>query len=163
MAWTTPKTMGSELGTSADWNTHVRDNLLDLHRRTTAELEYIPGNQTTTSTTYTNLATVGPSATCTVGTTGLVLVILYAAISNTNGSTAGYMSVELSGAVSEAASDANSLAYSSFASGAGHRGSAVIPMTPAGPGTITFTAKYRTDGGTATFGDRRIVVIPLGA
>ena len=27
MAWTAPKTMGAEAGTSADWNTHVRDNL----------------------------------------------------------------------------------------------------------------------------------------
>ena len=27
MAWTLPKTMGSEAGVSADWNTYVRDNL----------------------------------------------------------------------------------------------------------------------------------------
>lgn len=28
--WTTPKTMGAEVGTSTDWNTHVRDNLMHL-------------------------------------------------------------------------------------------------------------------------------------
>jgi len=31
LAWTTPKTMGSEIGTSSDWNTYVRDNELYLY------------------------------------------------------------------------------------------------------------------------------------
>ena len=30
MTWTAPKTMGSEIGTSSDWNTYVRDNELYL-------------------------------------------------------------------------------------------------------------------------------------
>lgn len=31
MSWTSPKTMGSEVGTSSDWNTYVRDNELYLY------------------------------------------------------------------------------------------------------------------------------------
>lgn len=31
MTWTSPKTMGSEIGTSSDWNTYVRDNELYLY------------------------------------------------------------------------------------------------------------------------------------
>jgi len=39
--------------------------------------------------------------------------------------------------------------------------SATFYVTGLTPGTYTFTAKYRTTGGTATFANRNIIVQPL--
>jgi len=117
--------------------------------------------QTTTSVTYTDLATSGPAVTVTTGTK--VLVIISAGeMRNQNSSGECDMSFAVSGATTTAAADATSVGITSAASNETFRptGAFVITVTA---GSNTFTAKYRVGGGTGVFANRRISVINLGS
>jgi len=117
--------------------------------------------QTTTSVTYTDLATSGPAVTVTTGTK--VLVIISAGeMRNQNSSGECDMSFAVSGATTIAAADATSVGITSAASNETFRptGAFVITVTA---GSNTFTAKYRVGGGTGIFANRRISVINLGS
>lgn len=121
-------------------------------------------SETTTSTTYTDLATVTDSVTVTIGSSGIALVLFSAAMYDST--TAGqYMSFAMSGANTQAASDAYGIfvrPYSTaFASQMGQFGNQFL-LTGLLPGATTFKAKYRSfSAGTATFLNRNIAVIPF--
>lgn len=119
-------------------------------------------SQTTTSDVFTDLATVGPAVTVTIPASGKALIILSARVSNTGGA-AGYGAIaSVSGAGlaadvaqlsmyagTTAATDAPTMSYVFYATG----------LTP---GSQTYTMKYRRDnGGTATFVNRQLTVIPI--
>lgn len=120
-------------------------------------------SQTTTSTTYTDLSTVGPTATVTTGTRALVIVTSRL----TNGTTQGwaYMGYAVSGATTVAATDTSALFVQMTNSSAGF--ASVFRMSAASivtltAGSNTFTAKYKiASTGTATFQDREIFVMNL--
>jgi hypothetical protein len=113
--------------------------------------------QTTTSTTYTDLATVGPAVTVTIGANGIALVILGAATFN-SGSDDSRMSFVVSGANTLAADNSR---CKSSSGAAGQDDSKIFTLTGLNPGSTTFTAKYLADSGTAGFLNRTITVIPL--
>jgi hypothetical protein len=120
----------------------------------------VAASETTTSLTYTNLTTNGPSVAVTVPASGRVLVIVTAQISGSTGNAAGFMSVFIDGAVVLGVADATSLRV---AGNNAVRASATSLFTGLAPGTHTFTAAYRLQGsGFATFAERNIVVIPAG-
>ena len=114
-------------------------------------------SQTTTSTSFTNLTTVGPEVTVEVKKSG-VLLILWADeqyVSTTNNT---YSSIALSGANTLSASDTQSLINGTTALfGAG----TFLLLTGLNQGSTTVTMKYRTTGGTATFRNRRMAVLAL--
>lgn len=116
--------------------------------------------QTTTSGSYTDLAT-SQSVTLTTGTK--VLVMLTAECTANNG---GYqfMSFEVSGATTIAASDTYCLknAISSNVTDDQQRHSAVNFLTVTA-GSNTFTAKFKQSGGNGIFQNRQITVIDLGS
>jgi hypothetical protein len=134
--------------------------------------------QTTTSTEYTDLATVGP--TVTVETTNRAWVILTAAMS-VSVNAAAYMSYQISGGTDESLAatqlgesdggdsrerepgDHFALSHDGLTSATGLRRSYVDVLTAAlVPGMNTFTAKYKVgEGATATFTNRSIIVIPM--
>lgn len=127
----------------------------------------ISTSESTSSATYTDLATVGP--TCTdvlISSSGRALVILSASIVCPN--KGGSMGYEVSGATSVDADLTRSLALSE-AEGLGTGVavaafiSRVVEASSLTPGLNTFTAKYyRTSGSTAvSFQDRNLTVIPL--
>jgi hypothetical protein len=106
--------------------------------------------QTTTSTSYADLATVGPTATVTSkGTRALVLWGLTQA--TTSGSCAS--SVAVSGSTTVAAADSHGTVGSD--GGRTSIGWALFTITP---GSNTYTLRYRVTGGTGTFLDRRMLV-----
>ena len=92
MAWTAPMTaVDNTIWTSSQWNTHVRDNLLETMagKATTAGRWFVSTganaiaervitqasvttSQTTTSASFTDLATTGPAVTVTTGTKAIV-------------------------------------------------------------------------------------------
>lgn len=113
-------------------------------------------SQTTTSTTYTDLATSGPAVTVTIGANGVALVSVSCNISNNVN--LAYMSFAVSGASTVAAAD--SLCISSTTSFGDYKGNTFL-VTGLTPGSTTFTAKYRASANTSTFVDRRIAVVPL--
>jgi hypothetical protein len=121
-------------------------------------------SQTTASTSFTDLSTVGPSITVTTGTSALVIITCGIGNSSNSG-VAMYAGFAVSGASTVAASD-TSAAYASYGAGAINGGSrdtvaTALVITGLSAGSNTFTLKYRTSAGTATFADRRIQVLPL--
>jgi len=120
-------------------------------------------NQTTTSSTYTDLATVGPEVTTTTGTS--VLIMITADLGDP-ANTAGLIraSFAVSGATTRAASDNEALIFAGAVVGGTDpitTGSRAVVITGLTAGSNTFTMKYKTSAGTASFANRNIVVIPL--
>lgn len=120
--------------------------------------------ETTTSASYTDLATVGPALTVVTGTRALVVIGCNMFNSAVNGISG--MSFAVSGATTRAASDDESFQHTSSTAppggGAQAEGTSVSLVASLTPGSNTFTPKYYSGGGgTATFRRRRIIVIPL--
>lgn len=120
-------------------------------------------SQTTTSTSYTDLATAGPAATVTIGDNGLALVVIRCRMASNTDNALTYMGVAMSGANTESASDtyaaqrrisdANSAGFETI--------EATFLRTGLTAGSTTFTSKYKVNTGTGTFDIRSIIVIPL--
>ena len=116
--------------------------------------------QTTTSTSMTDLGTVGPAVTITTGTE--VWVFLAGLLSVTGGAARAFMGVAVSGATTLAAATTN--AYTVYfgdpAYGEVNAGR-WIRLTGLTPGSNTFTAKYSTSVNTASFGSRLLIAEPV--
>ena len=113
-------------------------------------------SSTTTSVTFTDLATVGPSVTLSTGTTALVQLSALMTASAT--SAYAIQSVAVSGASTIAATDLRSTFVQSPSGsyqGMAGRGIVIGGLTA---GTNTFTIKYRATAGTATFEGRELFV-----
>jgi hypothetical protein len=110
-------------------------------------------DQSTSSTTYTDLGTVGPAATVTVGASGIVLIGWNVGFGTGNGLT----SVAVSGATTIAASESYALG-SGGVSGGLQLGRTYV-FTGLTAGSTTFTVQYRASTGTADFFRRSLWAI----
>jgi hypothetical protein len=124
---------------------------------TTPVAAYVSASQSTTSTSYTDLATAGPAVTLTTGTTALVTIsgVLLA------GATSAYslMAFAISGATTRSASDIEGGLFLQSASGSQQIGaSRSFIVTGLTAGTNTFTCKYRVTASTGFFEGRQISV-----
>ncbi len=187
MAWTTPMTAASNATfTAAEFNAHVRDNLLETEpaKSTTPDAYFVstaantitqrtPSSQvvntmqTTSSTSYTNLTTTGPVVTVTTGTAALVL--FSAGMANTSSDAQMVVSVAVSGATTVAESDTWAIMTDGMAPWGNpnepadqhnRRGSVKI-FTGLNAGSNTFTMKYKVGSGTGRFRYRELIVYPL--
>lgn len=162
MAWTIPRTWtAGEMVDAAVMNAHVRDNFKAL----VPQHAFVTTSQTTASTTYTDLATVGPAVTIAITTACYVFV--GAQISNNTSGSSSVMSyvVRNSGDTTDviAASDDWSTnrrgegVSEFYASGYLSRQGSV------GTGTFIFRAKYKiVSASTGTFRYRWLMVFPVG-
>jgi len=163
--------------TAAEFNTYVRDNLntspaaiatvasqifvatgVNAIAARTITGASVSTLETTTSASFTDLATGGPAVTVTTGPSALVF--LTAKVLNSAG-VSSFMGHAVSGATTIAADDTNALIVDP---GVGNQVRTTVLAFRSGdltPGSNTFTSKYRVDSGTGTFVNRRIVVIPL--
>lgn len=181
MAWSAPMTaVINNVWTSAQWNTYVRDNMLEtaaakaataggyfvatganaIAQRTSGGA-VVATAQTTTSATYTDLATTGPSVTATTGTQALVF--LQAAMSiDVNESWVG-CSFAVSGATTISAGNSWAVSLDGVpANNTVRRGvSRLVTGLTAGSNTFTMKYKVATAGNTGTFQYRELIVIPL--
>lgn len=177
MAWSAPMTaVASSVFTAAQFNTFLRDNLNETApaKATTAGSHFavsglneiveriavsasVLTSETTTGTTFTDLATPGPAVT--VETGPCALVIVHGSMENT-GTGSSRMAYDISGDTTIAAADNRGVGVFGVA-GAGAIHSGVAWHAELTPGTNTFTAKYRVSAGTGTFLSRRIVVVPM--
>lgn len=167
--------VASSVFTAAQFNTFIRDNLNEtgpakaatagghfavsgpneISERFSATAAVLT-SETTTSTSFTDLATVGPSVT--VETGPLAFIIVHGAMENT-GAGSSRMGYDVSGATTLAAADNRGIGvYGVAGAGVITSGVSLLTLTP---GTNTFTSKYRVGSGTGTFLSRRIVVFPL--
>lgn len=156
MAYTTPTTKSSGQGvSSAEWNALAND------------ISFLAGTQaaetgaggTTSSTTFADLATVGPTVSLETGAKALVLLSSVSDHPTVGAYTV--MSFAVSGATTLAAADGRAVYRQQWVASSEGMISGFVVLTTLTPGVNTFTAKYRVDGGTGTFLWRRLAVIPL--
>jgi hypothetical protein len=128
-----------------------------------AQTANVATDETTTSTTFTDLTTPGPAVTVTIGASGLALVGLFAQTYNTVSGGQTYMGYAISGATTASAGNTNVVftqqnSTTPFVQGA----SGIFLATGLNPGSTTFTAKYdQQNSGTGHWSNRTIFVIPL--
>lgn len=179
MTWTAPMTaVANTVFTAAQFNTHIRDNFNETApaKATTAGTMFIASgansiverfpstaavttSESTGGTGYGNLATPGPAVTVNTGTKAIVAVT--SIVQNSTASQNSYASYAVSGASSIAATDDRAVIITAAATNQTLRGAAVYMETGLTAGSNTFTMQYRVTGGTGSFQNRRIVVIPL--
>lgn len=122
-----------------------------------SQIAEITTSQTTTSTSYTDLATVGPSVTVNIGANGMALVCIFSIMTN-SGAGINYAGVEVSGASSVSPTNVNACRNTGTSTIGASR---TFLQTGLTPGSNTFTMKYNVNSGTGTFFNRSISVIPL--
>lgn len=180
MAWTTPMTfVASTVLTAAQLNTFLRDNFMETEpaKATTPGgimistglneiVERAGGSQNietdeeTVSTTYADLGTVGPRVT--VNTATRAFIFITAAIKINADNVTANMSVEVSGATNQLATDVGSLMVDGIVKDKEMRIGICNFFENLTPGDNTFTAKYKVVSGTrTTFSDRNLTVIPF--
>lgn len=181
MAWTAPMTaVAGAAWTAAQFNAHIRDNLLEtapgkattatahfvasganaIVQRTSSQ-DFITTSQPSSSTGFTDLATVGPTVTVTTGTQALVVWGCRSHNDTANGF--AYMSVAISGATTLAAADDNSYLTRQTSATVNQwlQGGQVKLFTGLTAGSNTFTAKYRVSANQGTWDNRHLMVFPL--
>jgi hypothetical protein len=114
--------------------------------------------------TYGDLATTTDQVTVNVGASGMLLVNIYAGavtVNLTGG--VGLMSFALSGANTQAATDAYSAAFQVYTNGAYGQANGFFLITGLSQGATTVKAKYRSyaTGYSSTWQHRRVTAIPL--
>lgn len=113
-------------------------------------------SQSTTATSYGDLATAGPAVTAETGTAALVTIS--STITNTGAGITALMSFAITGATTVAALDSRAIGVANSALIIAGRTVLVTGLTP---GSNVFTCKYKVNGvSTGTFGDRNIIVQP---
>lgn len=117
-------------------------------------------SETTTATSYGNLATAGPTVTVTTGAQAIVGIA--ARMSNNQVAGTESMSFGVTGATTLTAADWDAVkCQSAGSSGSQNRMGVVRYCSGLTAGSNTFTCKYKTSAGTATFNDRHIWVMAL--
>lgn len=150
--------LSNAVNTAAIQNAAVTVNKLFTGATTAVVLT----SETTTSSTFTDLATSGPSVTVTIGANGLALVILSGQMSNNTSGDYSVMGFVASGANTIAASLDRSLFHQASATSNDMSGSWIYMATGLSSGSTTFKAQYEIiTGGTGAFARRYITVVPL--
>lgn len=147
--------MAGETVTAALMNTHVRDNFNALLWSAAT----VATSETTTSTSYTDLATSGPAVTLTTLTT--VMILISGACYDGTGGQIAYISSAVSGATTVAAADTRCMATTQYTANPYFQGSYSSLLAGLTAGSNTFTLKYKVSGGTGTFINRNIAVLAL--
>lgn len=128
-----------------------------LRPQITSSTADVATSETTTSTTYTDLATVGPAVTITPGRAADQIIHIMAAQFIASGIGLPLTSVAIAGA---AAADADATMGPSNEVGSRSRFGVTILAAAVANGS-THTAKYRVTGGTGTFLNRRIIAYTI--
>jgi hypothetical protein len=119
-------------------------------------------SQTTTSTSFTDLSTVGPQVTLNTGTKALITFA--AGCFNSLGvSNVAAIGFAVSGATTVAATMNNAVYLNQSTANYGLSAAYSFILTGLTAGSNTFTAKYRVSGGTGTFDNRVISVVDMGS
>lgn len=178
MAWTTPLTaVANATLTAAQWNASVRDNLNEtaVAKATTisgyfvatganAIVERIPDfdgintAESSISTSFTDLATVGPQVTATTGARALYM--LSARQQNDTDNAGTESGVDITGASTIGPSSNRALTTDGVPGGNALRMSTAHLESNLSAGSNVFTMQYRVSSGEGTWGNRNLVVLP---
>lgn len=143
-------------------NTPDAASALDILTPVSAVVFQFPA-ESTSSASFTDLTTVGPVVTVSIGKRGRCFVTVGCAIQFAN-STGGQMGFDIAGPTNVAASGNFTWAVIETTStgtvGGTINGTARYLITGLAPGDYTFTAKYATiGGGTCSFGGNRTIIV----
>jgi hypothetical protein len=117
-------------------------------------------SESTNSGTYVDLTTTTDTVAVIVGASGLVLVTLYAYLTNASTGATSYVSFAASGANAISANDNRAIWCRPWTGGEQRAVGASFVLAGLTPGLTTFKMKYRADGGqNGTFNNRRIGAI----
>lgn len=120
--------------------------------------------ETSTSTSYTRLATTTDEVTLTVPASGIVFITAKARSAN-NGVNYNYLAISMSGANTLTAANAETAGYYAQETQMSGSNYSMIQLsfvyTGLTPGRTTFSMNYKTSASTCSFGERIISVIPL--
>lgn len=164
--------------TASQFNQYVRDNLNEtapakatapsqlfvstgpnaIATRTPTQ-QYVQTAETRSSTLYGDLATPGPMVTVTTGT--IAIVHFACGIANSVNDSACFVSVDVTGVSTVAASDGWAIGSDGITAGNFVRYGMTHVFTGLTPGTNVFTMRYRAASNTGTFRQRELAVIPL--
>jgi len=114
--------------------------------------------ENTSSTSFADLATPGPSVTLVTGSVAYVTISCVSLRGVAGSGNTAFVSFAVSGATTIAPTDANGSFAASPGNGFGVPINRRIKITGLTPGSNTFTMKYRVDGATFTLANRSIVV-----
>jgi hypothetical protein len=179
VAWSAPMTaVANSVFTAAQFNQFVRDNLNETApAKATQVSSHFVGNglnsivervctvdnigtgETTTSTSYTDVATVGPTVTLSTGTRAIVFI--RCGMDNNTANAGTFMGFEVTGASSLPAADTSAVNFAGIAANQRMRLGSAYMITSLTAGSNTFTAKYKVSAGTGTFITRQLAVFPL--
>ncbi len=176
MAWTTPLTWVAQTFSAAIANAQLRDNMNETApgiattggrlivtdgANSIAERDQqraiVSTQETTSSASYTDLATAGPAVTLTTGTEALASVS--AQIRHTSTPGLAFVAIDITGATTASPSDGLALAYLGTDTTGRVQMSSVYLVTGLTAGSNTFTLKYKTASGTTRFSNRVISVV----
>lgn len=183
MAWTSPMTaVANTPMTAALYNNNVRDNLRceapyltgsvsdtfvvrSSHTIVSTPIQFatVTTSQTTTSTSFTDLATVGPTVTITGVLGQQAMVWISAEVDNNTANLQSWATVEVTGASTyTASSERSAVTRDGLSANSPVQYMATYLFDPIARGSsVTFTMKYKVGGGTGTFANRRMAVWPL--
>jgi hypothetical protein len=126
-----------------------------------AQFDSVPTDESTASTSYTNLATTGPSVSITLVAGQSAKVYWTADAYNTTADLRTFMGIEITGASgTTAAADSASAKGSTGSTNSGSTTMNFMPYTATSTGSHTFTAKYKVTSGTGHWINRRLLVEP---
>ena len=131
-------------------------NALAARVPTTAAVDDL---DTTTGTSFADIATVGPSVTVTTGTQALVC--MHSRMANSTGGSICSVGFTVAGATTIAGADEWRIAFESSAANDNIWTSGVFIRGALTPGSNTFKMVYKVNAGTGSFGDRKLTILPF--
>jgi hypothetical protein len=165
MAFTTPKTYSvGDVLLASDMNTYQRDNIAHLNDDIEDTIEsvsthFVSAAESTGSTSYTDLSTIGPTVPVTVRSTGILLVMFTGRGTGTG--TTIYAAPAMSGSNTVAANDDRAMRITSEMVRVRVGVSELYTGLSAGTTTLTMKYKNGTASQNGEWAHRRLIVIPL--
>lgn len=181
MVWISPITFadGSVL-TAAQLNTFLRDDMLetDIGRAASSGAYFVTKSanlieprflqnanvgafESTQSTEYTDLATVGPSVTLTTGSNAIVFLSARMKNNTANAAVNAHFAVSGATSIEPRTSVPGVLHTDGLAADSAVKYATYTHLDSLNPGENTFTMKYRVGSWTGEFGYRQIAVFPF--
>jgi len=151
---------GGYSDTTSSLSTQISWDFYDSGPTSGPGTAYVATAESTTSATFTDLATTTDQITVNIGASGMALVLLSVSATN-NGNNYSYTAFAMSGANTLAASTSYGVQYAPSAVNVLQAYGCPFLLTGLTQGATTFKMKYAVGGGTGTFQFRRISVIPL--
>lgn len=141
----------------------VDENFEDVSYPHSVQMSEVDTEETETNTSYDDMTTPGPSVSYTAPRDCKVLILLSCYLTNNTLGNTSFMSFAISGATTLAAADTRAIRHRpSGTAGQQVNGATAVYIASLTAGANTITAKYRVEGGTGSYGARKLIVIPLG-